>query len=158
MDAGSPEERVRRTQKAVRSVRRDVRGLPEEAAVERLVEALRHHDAYLPPQTVKLLARRMSAPWWSVRHPLRAWREVRQDSRAPDPESAQAQAEADDVSRRVGALASYPELEHLSVRSARTFDGMVHVVEIHPWSPEVATRIVNAVAPTPVNVRPRLNH
>jgi hypothetical protein len=158
MDAGSLEECMRRTQKAVRSVRRDVRGLPEEAAVERLVEALRQHDAYLPPSSVKLLARQMSAPWWSVRHPLRAWREVRHDFRAPDRESAQAQAEADDLSRRVGTLTSYPELDHLSVRSARTFEGMVHVIEIHPWSPEVATRIVNAVAPTPVDVRPKLSH
>lgn len=158
VDDGDLDERMRRIQQAVRSVRRDVRRLPEEAAVQRLVDALRQHDAYLPPQTVRLLARRMSEPWWSVRHPLRAWRKVREDFAAPDRESAQAQAETDDFSRRVGTLASYPELDHLSVRSARTFDGLVHVVEIHPWSPEVATRIVNAVAPTAVKVRPRIDH
>jgi hypothetical protein len=58
----------------------------------------------------------------------------------------------------VGTLASYPELDRLSVRSARTLDGMVHVVEIHPWSPEVAKRIVHAVAPTTVEVRPNQDH
>ena len=136
-------------------MRRDVRGLPEEAAVQRLVDALRHHQAYLPPQGVSLLARRLPGPWWSVRHLLRARREVREDLAAPDPQSTQAEAEANDFSRRVGTLASYPELDRLSERSARTFDGMVHVVEIQPWSPEVATRIVSAVAPTKVEVRPR---
>lgn len=143
----------RRFQRAVSSVKHEVRGLPHDAAVARLVEAMRQHDVFMPAELVRDVARQLSDPWWHLRHPLRAWREMR--VRRPDTEGARLEAEANELSRRVESVADAAGLDYYSIRSRRTVDGQEHVVLVHPWSASLARRIVDAAAPIPVDVRPQ---
>jgi len=100
--------------------------------------------------TVRHIARRMSDPWWPVKHPLRAWREARRERVEPDLESARYEAEADELSLRLRGVQGIEK-----VSSTRTFDGMVHVVTVHPRSAEVADRIRELASPMQVSVQPR---
>lgn len=150
-----PEQQVRGIRAAVDSVKSEVRGLPREEAKARLLAALRQHEAFLPMAEVDSLARQLSDPWSPLRHPVRAIRQIRREAREPDPESVRSQAEADDLGTRLEDLHSAEGLETLSISSTRTFDGMVHVVTIHPWSETTAARIRHRAAPIPVTVKGR---
>ncbi|HLN75806.1 MAG TPA: hypothetical protein VK204_02100 [Nocardioidaceae bacterium] len=107
MDGGQPgiEDRAQHhaaaVRAAMRSVRREVRGLPLDAATERLTRALRERDVYVPPSQLRSLARHLADPWWLLKHPIRGRRELRLDARAgADPESLRLEREADGVGAR----------------------------------------------------------
>jgi hypothetical protein len=149
-DRSSGADLVARIVAATDAVKSDARGLTAELVEARLVAALRERDAFLPMATVRRIARQMSDPWWTVKHPLRAWREARRERQGPDLESARDEAEADELSQRLGGVTGVEV-----VRSAMTFDGMVHVVTIHPWSDEIANRVRALASPVRVTVEPR---
>jgi len=133
----------------VDSVKSDLRGLPQDEAVKRLVSALRRADAFMGMREVRILARDLRDPWWARRHPVRAFLQTREIFRGPDLEGIRGLAESEKVSRRVGQIKGVRGLE-----SRRTMDGMVHTVTIDPWSDELANRVRESAAPTAVNVRP----
>lgn len=152
MDLESRAVEVRESfQRAVDAVRNDVKGLPHDAATERLLDAMRREDVYMPRQVVSGVARGLSDPWWNFRHPFRAWREMRHHE--ADSEGDRMQVEADELSHRISMLADLRSF-FLSIQSRRTIDGQTHVVYIEPWSASMAQRIVDAAAPIPVDVRP----
>jgi hypothetical protein len=139
---------------AIESIRKDVRGLPLDQAEEQFVAALRRHDAFLPPATVRRLAREFSDPWWSVRHPLKAVRQARSEDAEPDLEARRCEAETDRLHERLCASEICTKLRSFSVSSTRTFDGMVYEITIDPWTSDMASRIRELAAPTPVTVNP----
>lgn len=149
-------EVVERFQRAIADVRNDVRGLPFDIATARLLDAMRHHDVYMPHDVVRRTARHLSDPWWPIRHPFTAWREARPSM--ADTEGENFKAEADELSRRVDMFADRRELNSLSVQSRRTLDAVTHVVCIDPWSSSMARRIVEVAAPITVDVRPATSH
>jgi hypothetical protein len=142
---------MNRIQRAIALVRSEMRGLPDEVAIERLRQALIGEAAYLSPHTLRTVARSLSDPWWPVRHPLRAWR----DARTPEPD-----VEGEILSAEDAALEALFEdvfahrLSYISRRSRRTFAGVRHQVTIHPWSESIAREIEDAAAPIRVEVLP----
>lgn len=141
---------------AVRSVKKEIRGLPQDRAEELLTAALRNHDAYLDQRSVRVLARQMSQPWWAVRHPFKARRRMRGAGDEPDEESVRLQAESEDLSRRLEGVV-FGSVERLQMDGRRTVDGVTYTVRIAPWSAEVAQRIRALAHPIPVTVRPWSN-
>jgi hypothetical protein len=148
-DRDDPERRLERIRAAVRSVKSEVRGLPQDEAEERLVSALRLHDAFLSRSSVRVLARSMRDPWWVHRHPIKAWRQSRRDFDAPDPESDRCAAETARLSRKLEEISGVT-----TWFSKRTMDGMLHVVTIDPWSDELADQVREVSSPTSVTVVP----
>jgi hypothetical protein len=140
---------MQRTLTALASVTSKLRALPQEQAEQRLVSALRRHDAFLPVAEVRLLARDMRSPWWRRRHPLRALREARRVLDEWDPESERFESEAVQLSLKLEGVDGVTGL-----RSRRTMDGIVHIATIHPWSEELARHVRDLSAPVPVTVRP----
>lgn len=139
---------VERVRAAVASVKSELRGLPQEEAVNRLVSALRQHDAFMDMREVRVLARDLRDPSWARRHPVRAFRQTRQIFGRWDPESRRLEAEVEELSDRVWMKGVK------CMSSRRTMDGMVHEVTIDPWSDELANRVREAAAPTAIIVRP----
>jgi hypothetical protein len=133
---------------AIDEVQRDSRGLPVAVVEARLVSALRKRDAFLPIKHVRCLARDMADPWWPVKHPVQAMREVRSHRTSTDPDSTRLEAEADHLEQRFDLVDQVTEMS-----SRRTFDGIVHEVTIDPWSPRLAARIHRLASPIRVVVK-----
>lgn len=92
---------VERLRAAIASVKGELRGLAHPTAVERLRDALRRHNAFVPEETVDLLARLMSDPWWPVRHPLQALRPHARRRRAVDVDAERYARQAEEFSARL---------------------------------------------------------
>jgi hypothetical protein len=135
-------------------VKREARGLPLEEARARLARALTEHDVVMPDKQVDLIARALSDPWWATKHPIRAWREVRQhavvdpeDERIALEEEARQDAEMEALSE---ALSELPQV--VRVRSSRSSRGTRYTVTIHPWSEAGAEQVRNVAHPIVVTV------
>jgi hypothetical protein len=137
-------------QAAIKSVNRRARGMSTTDAQVCLEDALRARGLHMPDSVTGHIARHLADPWWSVKHPVAAWKEFR-EMRLED-------------SGGVEAITGDPELDELSSRldkvdQVRGIFGpvgadRVYVVTINPWSGRVARRVRALAAPVDVDVQP----
>ena len=85
---------------------------------------------------------------------LRDVRQARSEDAEPDLEARRCEAETDRLHERLGASEIRTKLRSFSVSSTRTFDSMVYEITIDPWTSDMASRIRELAAPTPVTVNP----
>lgn len=157
---GEPDDHLAGLAAGVRStmegLKGELRGQPVNVAEQRLVDALRAKDIFLPRGTLRTFAVQLADPWWSLKHPLRARRQFREWARQADPESTAAETEADEVAARieriVDAEGSSPALTEWSFRAQRTFDGMRYELELHPFSAVLADRVRRELDPIPIRI------
>ncbi|HET8603276.1 MAG TPA: hypothetical protein VFM09_05050 [Marmoricola sp.] len=148
-----PDHEAERLRTAIDSVKGELRGVPHAKAIERLQDALRRNNAFVPEETVVRLARLMSDPWWPVRHPLQALRPHAHRG-APHVDDERYARQAEELSIRLERILESEPLDSYAISSRRTVDGMTHVVEIRPWSDPLAERIRAGAAPIAVTVQP----
>lgn len=66
-----------RIRAAVASVKDEIRHAPQDEAEARMVEALGADAWVFSPLALTRLVRHVKDPLWSVKHPIRSWRELR---------------------------------------------------------------------------------
>jgi hypothetical protein len=134
---------------AIESVRPGARGVALHEIQARLTQALYARDVFLNRTEVRRMARSLSDPRWSLKHPVAAIRELRE---APTEEAGNAalEQESNDLNKRLIQVS-----EVVGVRSTRTMYGMRHTVMIDPWSQAAADRVAALAHPISVVVEPR---
>lgn len=134
---------------AIESVRPGVRGVALHEVEDRLAQALYARDVFMARAEVRRIARSLSDPRWTLKHPVAAIRERRRPFQE-DADTAALQQESDDLSERLSRLG-----EVVCVESIRTMYGMRHAVMIDPWSQAAADRVTALAHPISVIVEPR---
>jgi hypothetical protein len=140
-----------------KSVARELRGLPQDQAEQRLTEALRQRGLFTPPRELRILAWQMTDPWRGLKHPFRTRREVRRIFNEPDPDSEPALAESDDVSERISRILDALDPDDLAsweFSAESTFDGPRYELALRPYSDHVAGQIHDALAPIRITIIP----
>jgi hypothetical protein len=136
----------------VDGLRRELRGVPVDVAEQRLIRAFGERDIFVSRRAVRWLAQRVADPWWPLKHPLQTRRQFREWPREPDLESAAAEAEADEVSNRIGRVLGARGWPAWSFRAERTYDGHRYELDLGPHSPDLAEQIRRELEPSEVRI------
>lgn len=142
-------------QATCKSVARELRGLPQDQAEQRLTERLRQRGLFAPPTELRILASQMTDPWRRLKHPFRTHREARRIFNEPDPAYEHALAEIDVVNERISAILDALDTDALAsweFSAELTFDGPRYELALRPYSNLLAGQIREALAPIRITI------